>query len=97
MPAIQVENLPVGFDADLAAGKQPELTAYVNNAKTVFEQAAFRRLLDQTVRSFAKQPEPVSLVLSSPASLNEKALTGVVYTLLIAGLLLGINRQSIRN
>ena len=148
--------VPVGFDADLAASKQPELTVYVNNAKIVFEQAAFRRLLDQMVRSFAKQPEPVSLVwididkdvsqqtprgtsldqlllpllliltlgmigvfvvplliveekekrtldflLSSPASLKEiiagKALTGVVYTLLIAGLLLGINRQSIRN
>src|SRR6185369_1617372 len=116
----------------------------------------FRRLLDQTVRSFAKQPEPVQIVwvdidkevseqaprgtsldqlllpllliltlgmigafvvplliveekekrtldflLSSPASLNEiiagKALTGVVYTLLIAGLLLGLNRKFIHN
>src|SRR6185369_9828150 len=147
--------VPAGFDADLAANKQPELTVYVNNQKTIFEQAAFRRLLDQLVRSFAKQPEPARLVwvdvdkstnaqafsgrldqillpllliltfgmtgafvvplliveekekrtldflLSSPASLNEiivgKALTGVVYTLLIAGLLLGINRQSIQS
>jgi hypothetical protein len=39
--------VPAGFDADLAAGKQPELTVYVNNRKTIFEQAAFRRLLDQ--------------------------------------------------
>jgi len=148
--------VPVGFDADLAAKKQPELTVYINNEKTIFEQAAFRRLLDQIVRSFAKQPEPARLhwvdvakgendknlggtgldqillpllliltfgmigafvvplliveekekrtldfLLSSPASLNEiiagKALTGVVYTLLIAGLLLGINRQHIQN
>jgi ABC-2 type transport system permease protein len=148
--------VPAGFDADLAANKQPELTIYVNNGKTVFEQAAFRRLLDQIVRSFAKQPEPARLVwvdvdkdanaetrlgtrldqillpllliltfgmigafvvplliveekekrtldflLSSPASLKDiiagKALTGVVYTLLIAGLLLGINRQSVQN
>jgi len=148
--------VPAGFDADLAANKQPELTVYVNNQKTIFEQAAFRRLLDQLVRSFAKQPEPARLVwvdvdkpanaqalgatslnqmllpllliltfgmtgafvvplliveekekrtldflLSSPASLNEiiagKALTGVVYTVLIAGLLLGINRDSIQN
>lgn len=148
--------VPVGFDADLAASKQPELTVYVNNQKTIFEQAAFRRLLDQMVRSFAKQPEPARLVwvdvdkgaddqrrggtsldqmllpllliltfgmtgafvvplliveekekrtldflLSSPASLSEiiagKALTGVAYTLLIAGLLLGINRQFIKN
>ena len=148
--------VPTGFDADLAANKQPQLTVYVNNQKTVFEQAAFRRLLDQSVRSFAKQPEPARLVwvdvdkdtndrglggtsleqillpllliltlgmigalvvplliveekekrtldflLSSPASLNDiiagKALTGVVYSLLIAGLLLGINRQSIHN
>ena len=96
--------MPAGFDADLAANKQPQLTVYVNNQKTIFEQAAFRRLLDQLVRSFAKQPEPARLVWvdeSSPASLNEiitgKALTGVVYTLLIAGLLLGINRQSIQS
>ena len=147
--------VPAGFDADLAAGKQPELTVYVNNEKTIFEQAAFRRLLDQIVRSFAKQPEPAHLnwvdvaktkdqapggtsldqmmlpllliltfgmigafvvplliveekekrtldfLLSSPASLNDiiagKALTGVVYTILIAGLLLGINRHFIRN
>ena len=148
--------VPAGFDADLAANKQPELTVYVNNEKTIFEQAAFRRLLDQIVRSFAKQPEPARLtwvdidkgandqkrggtgldqimlpllliltfgmigafvvplliveekekrtldfLLSSPASLNEiiagKALTGVVYTLLIAGILLGINRQFIQN
>ncbi len=148
--------VPAGFDADLAANKQPELTVYVNNQKTIFEQAAFRRLLDQLVRSFAKQPEPARLVwvdvdkaandralggtslnqmllpllliltfgmtgafvvplliveekekrtldflLSSPASLNEiiagKALTGVVYTVLIAGLLLGMNRHSIQN
>ena len=148
--------VPVGFDADLAAKKQPELTVYVNNEKTIFEQAAFRRLLDQLVRSFAKQPDPARLnwvdvakgssdqirggtgleqmllpllliltfgmigafvvplliveekekrtldfLLSSPASLNDiiagKALTGVVYTLLIAGLLLGLNRQHIQN
>lgn len=148
--------VPAGFDADLAANKQPELTVYVNNQKTIFEQAALRRLLDQLVRSFAKQPEPARLVwvevdkdandqalsattvdqmilpllliltfgmtgafvvplllveekekrtldflLSSPASLNEiiagKALTGVVYTILIAAVLLGINRHSIHN
>jgi ABC-2 type transport system permease protein len=148
--------VPTGFDADLAAGKQPELTVYINNGKTVFEQAAFRRLLDQMVRTFAQQPDPARFVwvdvdqaanpltqrgtsieqlllplllvltlgmtgafvvplliveekekrtldflLHSPASLNEiiagKALTGVVYTLLIAGLLLGINYKFIHN
>ena len=148
--------VPSNFDAELTAGKQPELTVYINQQKSVLERAALRRLLDQTVRSFAKQPEPAQLVwvevdkrtndpmragttleqmflpllliltfgmtgafvvplliveekekrtldflLSSPASLKEiiggKALTGVVYTLLIAGLLLGINRQFIQN
>ena len=148
--------VPPNFDADIAASKQPELTVYVNNQKSVFEQAAFRRLLDQLIRSFAKQPEPARLVwvdvdkkpndltrggtsleqmflpllliltfgmtgafvvplliveekekrtldflLSSPASLKEiiggKALTGMVYTLLIAGLLLVINRRFIQS
>ena len=148
--------VPANFDADLAAGNQPQLTIYVNNQKNLFEQAAFRRLVNQTVRSVAKQPEPANLVwvdvdkkendplrdaanmeqvflpmlliltfgmtgafvvplliveekekrtldflLSSPASLNDiiagKALTGVVYTLLIGGVLVVINRQLIRN
>jgi ABC-2 type transport system permease protein len=148
--------VPANFDADIAAGKQPQLTVYINNEKTVFEQAAFRRILDQMVRVAAKQPEPANLVwvdvgettedkikggtgldqmmlpllliltfgmtgafvvplliveekekrtldflLSSPATLKEiiagKALTGAVYTLLIASLLLGINRHLIQN
>jgi ABC-2 type transport system permease protein len=148
--------VPANFDADVAAGKQPQLTVYVNNQKNQFEQAGFRRVLDQMVRTAAKQPEPAQLVwvdvgeaskdqigvgtsldqmllpllliltfgmtgafvvplliveekekrtldflLSSPASLQEiitgKALTGGVYTLLIAGLLLVINRSSIHD
>jgi ABC-2 type transport system permease protein len=148
--------VPQNFDSDLRAGKQPELRIYVNNERSVFEQAAFRRLVNQMVRAFAQQPEPATLVwvdvakkpndlrdsktninqimlplllilalgmtgafvvplliveekekytldflLSSPASLNEiiagKALTGGVYTLLIAGVLLAINRQYIQN
>lgn len=148
--------VPDNFDSEVAAGKQPELTVYVNNEKSSFEQAAFRQLMDRVIRSLVKQPEPARLawvdiykekkdqtragagldqmllpllliltfgmtgafvvplllveekekrtidfLLSSPASLKEiiagKALTGVVYTLLIAGLLLGINRQFIRN
>ena len=148
--------LPANFDSDATAGKQPELTVYINNKKTVFEQAALRRLLDQQVRALVKQPEPARLVwidvdkdtseqnrqglnldqmmlpllliltlgmigamvlplllveekekrtldflLSSPASLKEivagKALTGVTYTILIAGLLLFLNRQFVGN
>jgi ABC-2 type transport system permease protein len=148
--------VPPNFASEIAAGRQPELTVYINNQKNTLEQAAFRRLLDQLVRSFAKQPDPARFVwvdidkdakddltrgisleqmmlpllliltfgmigafvvplliveekekrtldflLSSPASLKEiiagKALTGVAYTVLIAGLLLGINRQSIGN
>ena len=148
--------VPLNFDADLVAGKQPELTVYVNHDRSVFEQAAFRRLLDQMVRAVAKQPEPAKLnwvevakepdaqrigkgsldqmmlplllilalgmtgafvvplliveekekhtldfLLSSPASLKEiiagKGVTGAVYTLLIAGILLGINRQYVQS
>ena len=148
--------VPANFDADATAGKQPELTIYINNKKSVFEQAALRRLLDQQVRVLVKQPEPARLVwidvdkdtseqnrrglalpqmllpllllltlgmigamvvplllveekekrtldflLSSPASLKEivagKALTGVAYTILIAGLLLVIHRHLVGN
>ena len=148
--------VPANFDADVTAGKQPELTVYVNNKKNVFEQLGFRRVLDQQMKSLVNHPEPARLIwidvdkdaseenrrgislnqmllplllimtlgmigamvvplllveekekrtldflLSSPASLKEivagKALTGVVYTLLIAGLLLTINRHLVGN
>lgn len=147
--------VPANFDANVTAGRQPELVIFVNNKKSVFEQSAFRQLLDRQVRALVKHPEPVRLVwidvdketneqsrgvglgqmllplllimtlgmigamvvplllveekekrtldflLASPASLKEivagKALTGVAYTLLIAGLLLVINRQLVGN
>jgi ABC-2 type transport system permease protein len=148
--------VPANFDADVAAGKQPELTVYVNDKKSTFEHGAFRRLLDQQVLSLVEHPVPARIVwidvakdpsqqagrglslnqlmlplllvmtfsmtgalvvpllvveekekrtmdflLTSPASLTDiiggKALTGVAYSLLIAGLLLAINRQLIGN
>jgi ABC-2 type transport system permease protein len=147
--------VPVNFDADVAAGKAPKLTAYVNNRKSTFEHAAFRRMLDEQVRGLVKHPDPAQLVwidvdkesppgggglelnqmllpllllmtfamtgvlvvplllveekekrtldflLTSPASLTEiitgKALTGVAYSLVIAGSLLAINRHLVGN
>lgn len=161
--ASEVENskaigglaIPSTFDADVAAGKQPELTAYVNNKKSAIQQGVFKQLLEQKVLGLVKpipakltwvdvakeagaQPEagfnlnhmlfpllllitfgmigalvvPLLLVeekekrtldflLTSPASLTEivagKALTGVVYSLLIAGVLLAINQKLVGN
>jgi ABC-2 type transport system permease protein len=148
--------VPTNFDADVAAGKQPELTIYVNNKKSSIEQAAFRQLLEQHVLSLVEQPVPARLIwidlakepssqkggglnlnqmllplllllafamtgalvvplllveekekrtldflLTSPASLTEiitgKALTGVVYSLLITGVLLALNHKLIGN
>lgn len=148
--------VPVNFDADVAAGKEPQFTVYVNSKKSIIEQATFRQLMERQVLSLVKQPvtarpvwidlgkEPGSqagekpdlnrmllplllllalamtgalvvplllveekekrtldFLLTSPASLTEivtgKALTGVVYSLLISGALLAINHQLISN
>ncbi len=148
--------VPANFDADVAAGKQPELTIYVNNKKNIIEQAAFRLLLERQVMSLVRQAAPAKLIwidvaqeaasqtgrgvnlkqmllplllllafgmtgalvvplllveekekrtldflLTSPARLVEiitgKALTGVVYSVLIAGVLLALNHQMIGN
>lgn len=148
--------VPTNFDADVAAGKSPELIVYVNNKKNAIEQAAFRQLLEQQVQSLVKHPVPARLLwielaretgpqkergldhnqmllpllllmafamtgalvvplllveekekhtldflLTSPASLTEiiagKALTGVVYSVLIAGVLLAANHKLIGN
>lgn len=157
----EVENIkaagavlvPANFDADVAAGKQPQLTIYVNNQKNNIEQSSFRLLLERQVGSLVQPPAvlnwinvrettgaptrefnlsqmllpllllltfgmtgalvvPLLLVeekekrtmdflLTSPARLSEviagKAVTGVVYSVLIAAVLLALNRQLIGN
>lgn len=147
--------VPANFDADIAAGKQPELIVYVNQTKKRIQEAAFRQLMERQVTALVKHPAPVRAVwvdvgdetdregfgvnldrmllplllllvfsmagalvvplllveekekhtldflITSPATLSEiilgKALTGVVYSSLIAGVLLALNQQLIGN
>ena len=148
--------VPAGFDADVAAGKQPKLTVYVNNKKNDIQQASFRVLVERQLESLDQRPPPAEIswvnireetsaptargfnvnqmllpllllltfgmtgafvvplllveekekrtmdfLLTSPAKLTEiiagKALTGIVYSVLIAGVLLALNRQLIGN
>lgn len=159
--AKEVENLkavgglaiPANFDADVAAGKLPQLVVYINNKQGLLEQAMFRQLLDRQVLtlvnpfpaqlvwvdvnkeaegpsglslnqillplllllSFAmtgalvvplllveeKEKRTLDFLLTSPASLTDitagKALTGLIYSLLIAAVLLAINYRMISN
>ena len=146
--------VPANFDADVAAGKQPKLTVYVNNKKNI-EEPAFRRLVERLVDSLVQRPPPAELnwinvydeadspdskfnlsqmllpllllltfgmtgafvvplllveekekrtmdfLITSPAKLMEviagKGLTGVVYSAVIAAVLLALNRQMIGN
>ncbi len=148
--------VPVNFDADVAADKQPELTVFANNKKNNIEKAGFRLLMERQIGALDQRPPPAKLnwvnvydetdsqarsgvnlsqmllpllllltfgmtgalvvplllveekekrtmdfLLTSPASLTEivtgKALTGVVYSVLIGGALLAINHQMIGN
>lgn len=147
--------VPVNFNEDVAAGKQPEVKVYVNNKKSSIQQAVLKQMLEQQVLALVEpipaklswidvgneagaQPQagfnlntmlfpllllitfgmsgalvvPLLLVeekekrtldflLTSPASLAEivtgKALTGVVYSALIAGVLLAINHKLVGN
>ncbi|HKV35301.1 MAG TPA: ABC transporter permease [Pyrinomonadaceae bacterium] len=148
--------VPANFDADVAAGKQPKLTVYLNNKKDGIEQVRFRVVVERQVASLVERPPPAELnwinvseetgsptaggidltqmmlpllvlltfgmtgalvvplllveekekrtmdfLLTSPARLTEviagKALTGVVYSVLIAGVLLAVNRQWVGN
>ena len=161
--SMEVENsnavaglaIPTTFDADVAAGKQPELTVYVNNTKSSIQQAILKQVLEQQVLALVdpiparlswvdvgkeagaqpqagfnlnqmlfpllllitfgmsgafvvplllveeKEKRTLDFLLTSPASLSDivtgKALTGVVYSLLIAGVLLAINNKLIGN
>jgi ABC-2 type transport system permease protein len=147
--------IPASFDADIAAGKQPELVVYVNNKQNDIEQAMFRQLVERQFLATVKERLPAHLtwidvnkeaggetpalnlnqmllpmlllltfamagalvvplllveekekrtldfLLTSPASLTEiiagKALTGVVYSVLFAGILLAVNYKLVAN
>lgn len=148
--------IPANFDADIAAGKQPELVVYVNRTKKTIQEAAFRQLMERQVTALVQHPPPARAVwvnvgnetdregfgginldrmmlplllllvfsmagalvvplllveekekhtldflLTSPASqadiITGKALTGIVYSSLIAGLLLILNQRLISN
>ena len=148
--------VPADFDANVAAGKQPELTVYVNTKKGGIEQASFRLLLEQQSMALVQQRRPLQLVwidvgaesgsqpkrafnldqmllplllllafgmtgalvvplllveekekrtldflLTSPSRLTEiisgKALTGIVYSVLVAAILLALNYKMIGN
>lgn len=147
--------IPTTFDTEVASGKQPELTVYINHKKSSIQQSVFRQMMEQKVLALVKpiparlvwidvakeegaQPEAgfnlnqmlfpllllitfgmsgafvvplllveekekrtVDFLLTSPASLIEivmgKALTGAVYSLLIAGVLLALNRKLVGN
>jgi len=146
--------VPNNFDADVAAGKQPKLTVYLNNKADNIQQAGFRMLMERQVGALVQPPAelnwidvhdkaesrpglgtnlnqmllpllllltfgmtgafvvPLLLVeekekrtmdflLTSPAKISEviagKALTGVVYSLLIAAVLLALNRRLVGN
>ena len=53
--------VPANFDADVAAGKQPKLTVYVNNKKNIIEQANFKSLVERRVEALVQRPPPAEL------------------------------------
>ena len=147
--------VPPNFNADVAAGKQPEVTVYVNNKKSDIQQGVLKQVLEQQVLALVepiparlswvdvgkeadappqapfnlnqmlfpllllitfgmsgalvvplllveeKEKRTLDFLLTSPATLSEivtgKAFTGVVYSALIAGVLLAINHKLIGN
>jgi len=53
--------VPASFDADIAAGKQPELIVYVNNKANDIEQAMFRQLVERQFLATVKERLPAHL------------------------------------
>src|SRR4029079_686072 len=53
--------IPANLDADIAAGKQPELVVYVNNKQNDIEQAMFRQLVERQFLTSVKERLPAHL------------------------------------
>jgi ABC-2 type transport system permease protein len=69
--------LTANFDADIAAGKQPQLTVYLNQRKGAIQQAGFRQLVERQVMSLRKQPSPVNAVWVDVGKAEERRASGV--------------------
>jgi ABC-2 type transport system permease protein len=59
-------DIPANFDAEVIAGKTPELKVYLIAGKSNIEQIAFKQLLEQQLLALAKQPLPAKLVWIQP-------------------------------
>lgn len=70
-------TLPATFDADVAAGKQPQLTIYINQSKGAIQQAAFKQLIERQVMSLAPRPPPVSAVWIDVGKAEDRGGIGV--------------------
>lgn len=69
--------VPANFDADIAAGKQPQLTIYINQSNGAIRQAGFRQLVERLVMTLRKQPPPAHAVWIDVGKAEERATTGV--------------------
>ena len=56
--------IPANFDADVAAGKQPELQVYFNAKRAGYRQGMLQQLVEGGLRRLAGQTLPVKLVVT---------------------------------
>ena len=73
--AIAALDVPAKFDADVAAGRQPEVKVYLNTKKSGADQAVLRGLLEQQIFGLAKQPAPArSIWIDLPKQTDSQTL-----------------------
>jgi ABC-2 type transport system permease protein len=64
--------IPVNFDQDIAAGRQPELTVYLNTKKAAAQLSAFRQLIIQQVWGLNPAAVPAKINWSEVSAVEAK-------------------------
>jgi ABC-2 type transport system permease protein len=85
--------IPVNFDQDVTAGRQPELTVYLNTKKASAQQAAFRQLILQQVWGLNPAAVPARVnwvVVSAPEAAPPGAAFRVDLYLLVMLLVMSL-------
>jgi ABC-type Na+ efflux pump permease subunit len=70
--------IPVNFDQDIAAGRQPELTVYLNTKKAIAQLTAFRQLILQQVWELNPAAVPARINWSEISAVEGSA-TGTAF------------------
>ncbi len=75
--------IPANLDADIAAGKRPDLVIYINSQRGGLRQTTFRQIVEGSLRDMAGQTMPVRLSITEVSGIGASTFSLTSFYLLL--------------